>query len=51
MTILAENPLDDGLDAGPVIVGDDLDFRGRHVLHAVARTDGAGRLAVGAAGR
>jgi outer membrane protein assembly factor BamB len=39
LTILAENQLDDGFDASPVIVGDTLYLRGRRFLYAVARTD------------
>jgi len=37
LKILAENQLDDGFDASPVIVGGDLYLRGRHFLYAVAR--------------
>jgi outer membrane protein assembly factor BamB len=39
LKILAENQLDDGFDASPVIVGSNLYLRGRHFLYAVARTD------------
>ncbi len=38
LKILAQNQLDDGFDASPVIVGGDLYLRGRHFLYAVART-------------
>jgi len=38
LKILAENQLDDGFDASPVIVGGDLYLRGRRFLYAVART-------------
>jgi outer membrane protein assembly factor BamB len=38
LKILAENQLDDGFDASPVIVGGDLYLRGRHFLYALART-------------
>ena len=37
LTILAENQLDDGFDASPVVVGDDLYLRGRRFLYAVGR--------------
>ena len=40
LEILAENQLDDGFDASPVIVGGDLYLRGRRSLYAVARSDG-----------
>jgi len=40
LKILAENQLDDGFDASPVIVGGDLYLRGRRFLYAVARTGG-----------
>ena len=40
LEILAENQLDDGFDASPVIVGGDLYLRGRRFLYAVARSDG-----------
>ena len=39
LEILAENQLDDGFDASPVIVGGDLYLRGRRFLYAVARSD------------
>ena len=39
LKILAENQLDDGFDASPVIVGGDLYLRGRRFLYALARTD------------
>jgi len=39
LKILAENQLDDGFDASPVIVGGDLYLRGRRFLYAVARPD------------
>jgi len=38
LEILAENRLDDGFDASPVIVGGDLYLRGRRFLYALART-------------
>jgi outer membrane protein assembly factor BamB len=38
LKILAENHLDDGFDASPVIVGDTLYLRGRRFLYALART-------------
>jgi len=38
LQVLAENQLDDGFDASPVIVGGDLYLRGRRFLYAVART-------------
>jgi outer membrane protein assembly factor BamB len=38
LKILAENQLDDGFDASPVIVGGDIYLRGRRFLYAVART-------------
>ena len=38
LTILAENQLDDGFDASPVVVGGDLYLRGRRFLYALART-------------
>ena len=38
LKVLAENQLDDGFDASPVIVGGDLYLRGRRFLYAVART-------------
>jgi len=37
LKVLAENQLDDGFDASPVIVGGDLYLRGRHFLYALAR--------------
>jgi hypothetical protein len=40
LEILAENQLDDGFDASPVIVGGDLYLRGRRFLYALARTSG-----------
>ena len=40
LDVLAENQLDDGFDASPVIVGGDLYLRGRRFLYAVARSDG-----------
>jgi outer membrane protein assembly factor BamB len=40
LQILAENQLDDGFDASPVIVGGDLYLRGRRYLYAVARSKG-----------
>jgi outer membrane protein assembly factor BamB len=36
LKVLAENQLDDGFDASPVIVGSDLYLRGRRFLYAVA---------------
>jgi outer membrane protein assembly factor BamB len=38
LQILAENKLDDGFDASPVVVGGDLYLRGRRFLYRVART-------------
>jgi outer membrane protein assembly factor BamB len=38
LKVLAENQLDDGFDASPVIIGGDLYLRGRRFLYAVART-------------
>ena len=38
LEILAENQLDDGFDASPVVVGGDLYLRGRRFLYAVARS-------------
>jgi outer membrane protein assembly factor BamB len=38
LKVLAENQLDDGFDASPVVVGDDLYLRGRRFLYALART-------------
>ena len=38
LTILAENQLDDGFDASPVVVGGDLYLRGRRYLYALAQT-------------
>lgn len=45
LEVLAENQLDDGFDASPVVVGSDLYLRGRRFLYAVGRTgdDGAPR--------
>ncbi len=40
LEILAENQLEDGFDASPVIVGGDLYLRGRRYLYALARTGG-----------
>jgi hypothetical protein len=40
LKVLAENRLDDGFDASPVIVGGDLYLRGRRFLYAVARPAG-----------
>jgi outer membrane protein assembly factor BamB len=40
LKVLAENDLDDGFDASPVIVGDTLYLRGRRFLYALARTGG-----------
>ena len=37
LKVLAENELDDGFDASPVIVGDTLYLRGRRFLYALAR--------------
>jgi outer membrane protein assembly factor BamB len=37
LKVLAENQLDDGFDASPVIVGGDLYLRGRRFLYAVSR--------------
>ena len=37
LKVLAENQLDDGFDASPVIVGGDLYLRGRRFLYAAAR--------------
>ena len=36
LTVLAENQLDDGFDASPVVVGGDLYLRGRRFLYAIA---------------
>jgi outer membrane protein assembly factor BamB len=36
--VLAENQLDDGFDASPVVVGGDLYLRGRRFLYALARS-------------
>jgi hypothetical protein len=38
LSVLAENELDDGFDASPVIVGGDLYLRGRRFLYAVGQT-------------
>jgi outer membrane protein assembly factor BamB len=38
LKVLAENQLDDGFDASPVIVGSNLYLRGRRFLYAVAHT-------------
>jgi outer membrane protein assembly factor BamB len=38
LKVLAENELDDGFDASPVIIGDTLYLRGRRFLYALART-------------
>ena len=38
LSVLAENQLDDGFDASPVVVGSDLYLRGRRFLYALART-------------
>ena len=38
--VLAENTLDDGIDATPAMVGGDLYIRGRHALYGIA--EGAG---------
>jgi outer membrane protein assembly factor BamB len=38
LEVLAENQLDDGFDASPVIVGGDLYLRGRRYLYRLART-------------
>jgi outer membrane protein assembly factor BamB len=40
LKVLAENELEDGFDASPVIVGDTLYLRGRRFLYALARTGG-----------
>jgi outer membrane protein assembly factor BamB len=40
LQVLAENQLDDGFDASPVVVGGDLYLRGRRFLYAVTRTRG-----------
>jgi outer membrane protein assembly factor BamB len=37
LKVLAENELDDGFDASPVVVGGDLYLRGRRFLYALAR--------------
>jgi outer membrane protein assembly factor BamB len=37
LKVLAENQLDDGFDASPVVVGADLYLRGRRFLYALAR--------------
>jgi hypothetical protein len=39
LEILAENQLDDGFDASPVVVGRDLYLRGRRFLYALGGTD------------
>jgi hypothetical protein len=36
--VLAENQLEDGFDASPVVVGGDLYLRGRRFLYALARS-------------
>jgi outer membrane protein assembly factor BamB len=38
LEVLAENQLDDGFDASPVVVGGDLYLRGRRFLYALAQT-------------
>jgi hypothetical protein len=38
LSVLAENRLDDGFDASPVVVGGDLYLRGRRFLYAVGQT-------------
>ncbi len=38
LEVLAENQLDDGFDASPVVVGGDLYLRGRRFLYALARS-------------
>ena len=38
LSVLAENQLDDGFDASPVVVGSDLYLRGMRFLYALART-------------
>jgi hypothetical protein len=38
LQIMAENQLDDGFDASPVVVGGDLYLRGRRFLYSVAPT-------------
>ncbi len=38
--VLAENSLDDGFDASPAIVGDEMFLRGRQFLYAIARDEG-----------
>jgi hypothetical protein len=40
LEVLAENQLDDGFDASPVIVGGFLYLRGRRFLYALARSGG-----------
>jgi outer membrane protein assembly factor BamB len=40
LEILAENALDDGVDASPAIVGGDLYLRGRRFLYALSRSVG-----------
>ncbi len=39
LRVLAENTLDDGIDATPAIVGDDLYIRGRKFLYAITDAD------------
>jgi outer membrane protein assembly factor BamB len=43
--VLAENSLDDGFDASPAIVGDEMYLRGRRFLYAISRTEAEGREA------
>jgi outer membrane protein assembly factor BamB len=40
LEVLASNRLDDGFDASPAIVGDEMYLRGRRFLYAIARQDG-----------
>ena len=40
--VLAENSLDDGFDASPAVVGDEMFLRGRRFLYAIARDEAGG---------
>jgi outer membrane protein assembly factor BamB len=39
LEVLAENELDDGIDATPALVGSEMYIRGRHYLYAIASED------------
>ena len=39
LEVLAENELDDGIDATPALVGNEMYIRGRHYLYAIANGD------------